>query len=59
MQAEAALAHGKCVFLVEELTRQVWAKQMAEDPRVFVVSATEHIVDLVNAEVAPRADMLV
>lgn len=59
LQAEAALAHGKCVFLVEELTRYSWAKQMAEDPRVAVVSLTEQIIDLVDSEVASRAGVLI
>ncbi len=58
-QAEAALAHGKRVFLVEELTRQEWARQMAEDPQVTVVSAAQDIVAMVNAEVASRADVLI
>ena len=59
MQAEAALAHGKRVFLVEELTRQPWAKDMAENPQVTVASNAQDIVAAVDAEVAPRADVLI
>ena len=59
MQAEAALAHGKRVFLVEELTRQPWAKDMAENPQVTVASNAHDIVTAVDAEVAPRADVLI
>ena len=60
MQAEAALAHGKRVFLVKELTRQqAWARQMAENPQVTVASAAQDIVAMVNAEVASRADVLI
>ena len=60
MQAEAALAHGKRVFLVEELTRQqAWARQMAKNRLVTVVSTAQDIVAIVNAEVASRADVLI
>ena len=59
MQAEAALGHGKRVFLVEELTRQAWAERMAEHPQVSVVSATQDIVALVDTEVTSRADVLI
>ena len=59
MQAEAALAHGKRVFLVEELTRQAWARQMNEHRLVTVVSTAQDIVAIVNAEVASRADVLI
>ena len=59
MQAEAALAHGKRVFLVEELTRQTWAREMAENPQVTSVSKAQDIALAVDQEVAPRADVLI
>ena len=59
MQAGAALAHGKRVFLVEELTRQTWAREMAKNPQVSVVSKAQDIALAVDQEVAPRADVLI
>ena len=59
MQAEAALAHGKRVFLVEELTRQAWAQKMAANPQVTVASCAQDIVTTVDAEIAPRTDVLI
>ena len=59
MQAEAAIAHGKRVFLVEQLTRQPWAQEMAESPQVTVAASARDIVATVDAEVAPYADVLI
>ncbi|MCY4370278.1 MAG: DNA-protecting protein DprA [bacterium] len=59
MQAEAALAHGKRVFLVESLTREVWAQKMAANPQVTVASNIQNIVDTVGAEVASHTSMLI
>ena len=60
LQAEAAIAHGKRVFLVERLvTAQPWAKEMAEHPQVTVAATAADIVSVVDAEVAPRADVLI
>ena len=53
MQAEAALAHGKRVFLVSELTRhQAWAKEMANHPRVSEASDISTITDAIYSELA-------
>ena len=59
MQAEAALAHGKRVFLVEQLTGQGWARDMAENPQVTVASDVQDILDAVDKEIAPPADVLI
>ena len=59
MQAEAALAHGKRVFLVKQLTGQGWAQEMAKNPQVTVASDIQGILDGVEEEIAPPADVLV
>ena len=60
IQAEAAIAHGKRVFLVEQLVMtQAWAKAMAEHPQVTVASQVAEIVSIVDAEVAPSDGILV
>ena len=58
-QAEAAIAHGKRVFLVRQLTGQSWAQEMAAHPQVTVASDSEEIVRTVDQEVAPPVDVLV
>lgn len=59
MQAEAALAHGKRVFLVEDLTREAWAQEMAENPRVTVSSTVENIVEIIETEITSPTGMLI
>ena len=57
-QAEAALRHGKRVFLVDSLvTAQPWAKQMESESRnVSVVSDAEMIVKELEADLAVGDD---
>lgn len=51
LQAEAAIAHGKKVFLVDELvTAQPWARAMATEPTVTVAADAEAIVAGIDAE---------
>ncbi len=58
-QAEAALSHGKRVFLVEEMvTRHRWATRMAQNPRVTVAPDASTIVNAVDAELAPADAVL-
>ena len=59
LQAEAALAHGKRVFLVEHLvTHQLWAQEMAHQPAVTVAASTDSILNAVDSELAPADDIL-
>ena len=54
LQAEAALAHGKQLFLVDELvTKQQWARDLVRDPSVMVSSDPDEIVEEVDQLVAP------
>ena len=57
-QAEAALKHGKPVFLVESLvTDQPWAQEMSQSPsNVTVVQDAEQIVDALDDHLAVVAD---
>ena len=57
-QAEAALDHGKPVFLVESLvTDQPWAKEMSQSPRdVTVVTDVDEIVTALEDHLAIIAD---
>ncbi len=57
-QAEAALEHGKPVFLVESLvTGQPWARAMSQSPsNVTVVQDAEQIVDELDEHLAVVAD---
>lgn len=52
LQAEAAIAHGKRVFLVDELvTAQPWARAMATtEPTVTVAANVEEIIAGIDAE---------
>lgn len=54
LQAQAALRHGKRVFLVESLvTAQLWAKQMAaESCNAMVVSDVAEIVQVLEGDLA-------
>ncbi|MDE0066260.1 MAG: DNA-processing protein DprA [Acidimicrobiaceae bacterium] len=58
LQAEAALAHGKRVFLVERLvTHQQWAKDMCDDSvNATEVSDPSQIVEELEADLAVTAD---
>jgi DNA processing protein len=60
MQAEAALAHGKQVFLVEELTNhQAWASELARHTRTTVASTADEIIQVVQGELGPRENRFV
>ena len=57
LQAEAALAHGKPIFLVKSLvTNQPWAEEMSTAPNVTVVSDADAIVDQLEEHLAIIAD---
>ena len=58
LQAEAALAHGKRVFLVENLVRQKWAEEMAHDPNVAVTSDPAAIIEAIDQLVVPLDHVL-
>jgi len=57
-QAEAAIAHGKPVFLLDSLvTDQPWATEMAQGPgNVTVVSGAEEITQALDDHLAIIAD---
>jgi len=58
LQAEAALYHGKWVFLVESLvTGQPWAREMSEQrENVTVVSNADSVLSQLNSYLADLAD---
>jgi DNA processing protein len=54
LQAEAALSHGKRLFLVDELvTNQLWARDLMDDPNVMVSSDPDEILEAVDHLVDP------
>lgn len=60
LQAEAALAHGKHLFLVEELvTSQDWALEMAKEPSVTVSSDPDEILEAAELLVSPLGGVLI
>ena len=60
LQAQAAIAQGKKVFLVEQLvTRQPWAKEMADrEPLVTMAGDVDSILQAVDAELATPTELL-
>ena len=58
LQAEAALAHGKPVFLVNSLvTSQPWAQEMADSPGdVTVISEADEVVERLEEHLAILAN---
>lgn len=48
MQARLALAHGRPVFLLDQLMGEPWAQEMARRPGVHVVTQPEQITDTVE-----------
>lgn len=60
IQAEAAVAHGKRLFLVESLvTGQPWARAMADLPGVTIASSSEDILTEIQGLVSsPGGDVL-
>ncbi len=60
IQAEAAVAHGKRLFLVESLvTSQAWAREMTDLPGVTIVSRTADVLDQVESLItSPEEDVL-
>lgn len=59
LQAEAALAHGKRVFLLRKLvTGQPWARDMAQLPNVTVAKSTNDVVDAIDLMLAPMSGAL-
>jgi DNA processing protein len=59
LQAEAALAHGKQVFLVQRLVEQPWAKEMARNPNVLVSSDPDEILGAIDCLLSPVDQLLV
>lgn len=61
LQAQAAVAHGKRVFLVEQLvTQQPWAKEMADtEPLVTVARDASAILDVVESELISPRELLI
>jgi DNA processing protein len=60
LQAQAAVAHGKKVFLVEQLvTGQPWASEMAAaEPLVTVARDADAILEAVDAELGATTELL-
>lgn len=53
LQAEAALAHGKRVFLLNQLvTHQPWAQEMATKPNVTVANTTDDVLTAIESALA-------
>jgi DNA processing protein len=49
IQARIALAHGRPVFLLDELLAQQWARQLAEQPGVHVIRHPEQVTAMVES----------
>ena len=60
LQAEAALRHGKRVFLLDQLVRsQPWARAVAARPDVAAVGSVDEILDAVEVDLLTDAAVLV
>ena len=60
LQAEAALRHGKRVFLLDQLVRsQPWARAVAARPDVAAVDSVDQVVDAVEVDLIADAAVLV
>lgn len=60
LQAEAALRHGKRVFLLDQLVRsQPWARDVAARPDVAAVDSVDQVVDAVEVDLITDAAVLV
>ncbi len=60
LQAEAALRHGKRVFLLEPLVRsQQWAREIAARPEVLAVDSVDQIVPAIEIDLMTDAPFLV
>ncbi len=60
LQAEAALRHGKRVFLLEPLVRaQQWAREIAARPEVLAVDSVDQIVPAIEVDLMTDAAFLV
>jgi DNA processing protein len=53
IQARLALAHGRPVFLLDELLTQAWARQLAARPGTHVVSSPAEITTVVERLASP------
>ncbi len=59
-QAEAALRHGKRVFLLEGLVRaQPWARAVARRPDVVAVGSVDQVVAAIEVDLAADTSLLV
>lgn len=60
LQAEAALRHGKRVFLLDELVRaQPWAHDIAERPDVVAVGSVDQVVGAIEVDLMTDTAVLV
>lgn len=59
LQAEAALRHGKRVFLLDRLVRaQRWARDVADRPDVLAVDSVDPIVSAIEVDLMTEAVLL-
>lgn len=60
LQAEAALRHGKRVFLLDRLVRaQQWAREIAGRPDVIAVDSLEQVVTAIEVDLKTDASVLI
>ncbi len=60
LQAEAALRHGKRVFLLEQLVRaQPWARDIAQRPNVAAVDSVDQVVGAIELDLRTDTAVLV